>query len=109
MHYVGMIPFWRKFFEWLESVVMHILNRNPDCIMRGIKVFLKRKGRKFLRTAEIFSKLPDSEKWLKTTVVNEQAVKKSELPKEILEKINIVHEEKIDITNEARYQINFLC
>ena len=104
-----MVLFWKELFEWLEVVVLHILKRNSAHTMYGIKVFLKRKGKKFLRTAEIFSKLPDSEKWLKTTAVNEQAVKKNDLPKEILEKINIVHEEKIDITDEARYQINLEC
>ena len=109
MHYAHMIPFWKEFFEWLEAAVLHILKKNPTLAMRGIKVFLKRKGTKFLRAAEIFSKLPESEKWLKTTAVNEQAVKKNELPKEILEKINVVHEEKIDITDEARYQINLQC
>ena len=95
-----MVTFWREITEWLKTCIKAIKERNWKGVLYGTKVFLQKVGRKFKRIADHYSKLKDSDKWMKSTTIEEELVDPDEVPEDILMRAQNDRSDKTDISDK---------
>ena len=102
------VVFWKKIVGWLKKRVEEIKKINLQSILHGAKNFLKKIGNRFKKVAEFFSKLINSDKWLKQTVISEELINANEVPKDILQKYQSATGETVEITVETKNEMQLV-
>lgn len=99
------VVFWREIAEWLKRVVKSLQEGNLQGVLEGTQLFLKKVGRKFRKMAVSFSRLFNSDKWMKYTTINEELIDFQKVPEDIRRKAEAESSDTVDITKETKAEM----
>ena len=102
------VVFWKKIVAWLKKMVQKIQKISFQSVLHGTKNFLKKIGNRFKKVAEFYSKLINSDRWLKQTVTSEELIDANEVPKDILKKYQSATGETVEITTETKNEMELV-
>ena len=102
------VVFWKKIVAWLKKMVEKIKKISFQSVLHGTKNFLKKIGKRFKKVAEFFSKLINSDRWLKQTVTSEELIDANEVPEDILKKYQSATGDTVEITVETKNEMQIV-